>query len=81
MEYGEELIKIVILENGRQVRLRDMEFIYGRMETSMKENGRIVLNMEWEQIFLQTGIHLQGTIFMGSLKVKVNINGAMEALM
>jgi hypothetical protein len=81
MEYGEVLIKIVILENGRQVRLRDMEFIYGRMETSMKENGKIVLNMEWEQIFLQMGIHLQGTIFMGSLKVKVNINGAMEAHM
>ena len=42
MEYGEEYIMIVTLESGRIARQMDMEFMFGKMEISMKESGKIV---------------------------------------
>lgn len=42
MEFGEEYIMIVTLENGKIVRQMDMEFMFGKMEINMKESGKIV---------------------------------------
>lgn len=42
MEYGKVLRVILILESGRDQRQMGMEFIFGRMEISMKESGNSV---------------------------------------
>jgi hypothetical protein len=40
MVYGEDCIMIHTLVNGDTLKLKDMEFIHGRMEIDMKENGK-----------------------------------------
>jgi hypothetical protein len=42
MACGEESLAIVISGNGKIVRLMDMEYINGKMETDMKALGSIV---------------------------------------
>lgn len=42
MVFGKESKVIVTLENGGTRKLKDTEYINGRMETSMKVNGNIV---------------------------------------
>lgn len=42
MEFGKEFQAIVILGNGKTVRLKVMGFIHGQMEIDMKENGKNV---------------------------------------
>lgn len=42
MECGEAFLVIRILDNGRIVKLMDMEYINGKMETDMKALGSIV---------------------------------------
>ena len=39
MVSGEVFMETVILENGKIVKLKVMEFICGKMETGMKESG------------------------------------------
>jgi len=39
MEYGEDYIMILTLENGGHQKLKDMEFTLGKMEIVMKVNG------------------------------------------
>ena len=39
MESGKANMVILILVNGFRVKLMAMEFILGKMETNMKENG------------------------------------------
>ena len=38
-EFGKDCIMIVIKENGKTIKLKDLELIYGVMEIGMKENG------------------------------------------
>ncbi len=56
-----------------------MVFINGKMEIDMKENGRIVLNMDKELICFLMLILTLDNIRMGSLMVQANTNGTMEA--
>lgn len=56
-----------------------MVFINGKMEIDMKENGRIVLNMDKELICFLILILTLDNIRMGSLMVQANTNGTMEA--
>lgn len=41
MDSGKELKGILILDNGKIAKPKVMEFIYGKMETSMKVNGKL----------------------------------------
>ena len=38
-EFGKDCIMIVTKENGKTIKLKDLELIYGVMEIGMKENG------------------------------------------
>ena len=42
MESGKDFMGIHILENGDILKLKDMEFILGKMETGMRANGKYV---------------------------------------
>lgn len=81
MVYGEGSKVIVILESGKIVRQKVMECIYGRMVTSMKENGLIVSSMAMEQTFLVMEMFTLDSINLGNLKAMVSINGVMEVCM
>jgi hypothetical protein len=65
--------------NGEIAKRGGMVFIYGKMETSMKENGKTVWNMGTVLIYLETVIAIKDNTNLESQMVLVSINGAMEA--
>jgi len=42
MDYGEVLIMIYIMDNGKIIKQMDMEFIYGELGINIKDNGKMV---------------------------------------
>jgi hypothetical protein len=76
MEYGEEYTVTATLENGREARQRDTEFICGKMETSTKESGATVSSMVMAQTSLVMVIPFRGSISMESQMALDNISGA-----
>jgi hypothetical protein len=78
MVYGKVFLEILILENGRIAKPTVMECINGKMVTGMKESGKIVSNMDKEQIYLLMAIAIQVNTRTVSLKEMGNTNGRME---
>jgi hypothetical protein len=81
MAFGKELMEIPILVSGKIQKLMVMEFIYGKMEIVMKENGGHVLNMEKDLIYFQMAMYILDIIRMVSLKTMGNIYGLMALFM
>jgi hypothetical protein len=81
MASGKELMEIPILVSGKIQKLMVMEFIYGKMEIVMKENGGHVLNMEKDLIYFQMAMYILDIIRMVSLKTMGNIYGLMALFM
>lgn len=77
MVFGKELKEIHIWEIGFQIKLKDMEFMYGQIKISMKENGKLVLDMEMEQIIFKMEIYILEIISWDYLMVMDNISGKM----
>lgn len=67
MECGKEQQVTPISESGLRVKLTVMEFMSGRMETDMKENGSTAWNTDKEQISLPMVMFTWGTTRRGSL--------------
>jgi hypothetical protein len=81
MASGKELMEIPILVSGKIQKLMVMEFIYGKMEIVMKENGGHVLNMEKDLIYFQMAMYILDIIRMVSLKTMASIYGLMALFM
>jgi hypothetical protein len=54
LEFGKELIMTLIWDNGKIIKLGDMESIIGQMVTNMKANGKPQSKTAKEQISSQT---------------------------
>jgi uncharacterized protein YpmS len=75
MEYGKVFMETLILVNGGIQKLRVMEFILGRMEIGMKENGNCVSSMDKVPTFLTMEMSIQGNIRMENQTAEGNIPG------
>jgi|JI10StandDraft_1071094.scaffolds.fasta_scaffold2738307_1 hypothetical protein len=74
-EYGEAQKEIPTLENGVKVKLMAMESILGSMEIAMRDNSKIVLNMDKVLNILQMEIHIKVTINEESPRAMESITG------
>jgi len=77
-ESGEGLLKSVTLENGKQARHMVMVFTFGRMETSMRVNGRIFLSMVMDLISSETAILTKESTDMENPRASVSTSGRAE---
>ena len=68
-------MEIVTLDLGRLQKLMDVEFILGKMEINMRGNGKIVSNMDREQINLQMVTAILGTTSLESQMGEASISG------
>lgn len=75
--YGKEYLAIAISENGKKVKHKVTEFIYGRMEINMKENGSIVSSMGMDLTFLLTVTITRVSTSMANRMVSVRTSGKM----
>jgi hypothetical protein len=80
MEFGEVFMEILLLVNGRIVKLRVMEYILGLMVIDMKVSGRSASETVTVLIFLQTEMFILVNIKTVNLKVLECINGQMGIL-
>lgn len=80
MEFGEVFMEILLLVNGRIVKLRDMEYILGLMVIDMKVSGKSVSETVMVLIFLQMEMFILVNTKTGNLKVLECINGRMVIL-
>jgi len=81
MESGGDFLTTAILESGRSLRPMATEFILGKTETDMRENGTCVSNMELALTFSRTWILTPGNTKMENRMEKVNTLGRTEPLM
>ena len=77
MEYGKVLKARNMQDSGVIVRLKDMEFIYVKMEINMKVNSGKMLNMEVELIFSKMEIFILVIIEKESQMVMESMYGKM----
>ncbi len=78
MVCGEVSTGTAILENGRTAKQKDMEFIYGKMETNTKESSVIASSLDTGQTFLPMGTVSKALMQTASLRVSDSTNGRME---
>ena len=79
MVSGEEFMVIAILESGRKAELVVMEFMFGRMETSTKENGLMDLSTTTELTSLLMEISTRANTKKEGQMVSDSTSGETEA--
>lgn len=79
--FGEAKMENPSLDSGKMERLQAMVFIHGLMETAMRGNGKIILNMEAEQKSSQTVIFMLVIIDLANQMALESIHGLTGALM
>ena len=76
--FGMEQSKTHILELGNRIKQMVMEFMYGWMETDMRDPGKSAWEMGMELIFFKIKISILVSTFKVYLMAMVNMNGKME---
>ena len=80
LAYGEELKETHILVSGKTVKLMDMAYIHGLMETDIKANSRNASNTDKVFKSFQMAMYTEGSIKTENHMVTVSIFGVMDAL-
>ena len=64
----------VMKDNLFSIEKMDMELINIKMGVPLLVNGKMMLGMERERLFIQTGIHSQVNLLMTNNMVKLSVN-------
>lgn len=72
---------IYLKENGIKIKLMEKESIYILMGQNMRGNGKMIYNMDMVRKFGMMDLNIQGIIFKGKNKDKVNMNGQMVLIL